>query len=131
MNMAVNEFEARHLAHASRGPIVLVIQMPTKRIGPDVRPAFDLSGCEKYGEAVVLAPNGKHILTPDIFRRDVEIALDHHAFNPALDFVITAGDYTVLFFVGMIMAGRYPYVRILRWVPSARDYQPLTLDLRR
>ena len=48
---------------------VIVVQQPTKRLssGAEV-PAFDFSGADQFGKVEILAPNGRDILTPDIFR---------------------------------------------------------------
>lgn len=107
---------------------VLVVQQPMKRVGDVEIPAFDFSAADSFGEVEILAPNGKHILTPDVFRASLYEKLKD--FKPERDYIIAAGDYTVLFFVGMIVGQRFGSVRVLRWVPSARSYQPLTLTVR-
>lgn len=109
---------------------VIVIQQPVRREADSVeRPAFDFSPAKEFGEVEVLAPNGKHILTPDVFRATLEEGL--RFFDPEVDFIIPVGDYTVILFVGMLLGERYKRIRVLRWVPSARAYQPITLDVRR
>lgn len=107
---------------------VIVIQQPMKRDGALERPAFDFGPAEQFGEIEILAGNGKQILTPDIFRAQLDEKLV--GFDPERDYIIAAGDYTVLFFVGMIIGQRFGSARILRWVPSAKAYQPLTLIVR-
>lgn len=107
---------------------VIVIQQPMKRDGEHERPAFDFGPADQFGEVEILAPNGKQILTPDIFRTQLNQRLD--GFDPERDYIIAAGDYTVLFFVGMIVGQRFGSARILRWVPSAKAYQPINLIVR-
>jgi hypothetical protein len=99
-----------------------------KRFGETERPAFDFGPADQFGEVEILAPNGKQILTPDIFRAQLNQRLD--GFDPERDYIIAAGDYTVLFFVGMIVGQRFGSARILRWVPSAKAYQPINLIVR-
>jgi hypothetical protein len=106
---------------------VFVIQQPVAvRNGVSV-PAFDFSAAEEFGKIEILAPNGKHILTPDVFREMLEEKLD--AFDPVHDYILPTGDYTVLFFVGLLLGARFDHIRVLRWVPDARKYQPLTLSI--
>jgi hypothetical protein len=107
---------------------VIVIQQPMKRVGSEERPAFDFGPAERYGQVEILATNGKHIFKPDIFRAELDERLVD--FNPDRDYIIAAGDYTVLFFVGMILGEKFPSVRILQWVPSSKAYQPITLTVR-
>lgn len=103
---------------------VLVIQQP---MGPG-GPAFDFGPAAKFGHVEILLPNGKDILTPDVFLTQIEDSL--HDFNPEDDYIITTGDYSVLLFVGMFIARKFGRVQILRWVSGAKAYQPLTLDIR-
>jgi hypothetical protein len=107
---------------------VIVVQQPMKRMGDHERPAFDFGPADKFGEVEILAQNGKQILTPEVFKVQLNAALD--GFDPERDYIIAAGDYTVLFFVGMIVGQRFGSARILRWVPSAKAYQPLTFNVR-
>lgn len=109
-------------------PRVIVVQQPMKREGEFERPAFDFGPAEKFGRVEILAPNGRHIMAPDIFRQQLEEKLD--GFDPERDFIIAAGDYTVLFFVGMIVGQRFGSARVLRWVPSAKSYQPLHFNVK-
>lgn len=112
-----------------RNPRVIVIQQPMKRVGDSERPAFDFSAAKTYGEIKVLAPNGKQILTPDLFREFLaEKLLD---FDPDSDYIIPAGDYSVIFMVGLIIGRLHGKARILRWVPASAAYQPLYLDITR
>ncbi|MDZ4344098.1 MAG: hypothetical protein U1E51_16890 [Candidatus Binatia bacterium] len=113
----------------SRSPRVIAVQMPMTRKAGVVKPAFDFGPAEQYGELEILASNGNHILTPDVFRHMLEKSLAD--FDPETDYIIPAGDYAVLFFVGMILGDRFKTIRILRWVPDAKAYQPLSLDIRR
>ena len=106
---------------------VIVVQQPMKRDGGAERPAFDFTTAREYGVVEILAPNGKHILTPDVFRSMLEDGLAE--FDPEKDFVIPVGDYSVLFYVGMLLGQRFSRIRILRWVPGHRAYQPLTLNV--
>lgn len=107
---------------------VVVVQQPMKRVGDAEVPAFDFGPAAKFGEVEILAANGKHILTPDVFRKQLEDKLQ--GFDPERDYIIAAGDYTVLLFVGMIVGQRFGSARVLRWVPSAKAYQPITLTVR-
>lgn len=107
---------------------VIVIQQPVKKDHKGVeRPSHDYSAASAFGKVEILAQNNKMILTPDVFRQQIEEKLED--FNPDYDFIITTGDDTVLFFVGMIVAGRHERVRVLRWVPAAKSYQPITLNI--
>lgn len=108
-------------------PRVIVVQQPMRREGSSQRPAFDFTTAKEYGAVEVLAPNGKDILTPNIFKDMIDEGL--HGFDPERDFIIPVGDYSVLFFVGMILGRRFKRVKILRWVPGHKAYQPLVLDL--
>jgi hypothetical protein len=112
---------------AATRPRVIVIQQPMKRDGHIERPAFDFGPAAVFGEVEILAPNGKGILTPAIFATQMTEKL--RDFNPEHDFIITAGDYSVLLLVGMIIGKKFGRARILRWVPSAKSYQPLTFDV--
>lgn len=107
---------------------VIVVQQPMKRDGDQEKPAFDFGPADKFGRVEVLAPNGRQILTPDIFRQQLEEKLV--GFDPDRDYIIAAGDYTVLFFVGMIVGEKFGSARILRWVPSAKSYQPIILNVK-
>lgn len=107
---------------------VIVVQQPMKREGEFERPAFDFGPADKFGKVEILAPNGRHILTPDIFRKQLEDKLQ--GFDPDRDYIIAAGDYTVLFFVGMIIGEKFGSCRILRWVPSAKAYQPILFNVK-
>lgn len=108
---------------------VIVVQQPTKRVsGGNEIPAFDFGPADQFGDVEVLAPNGRDILTPDIFREQLLKKLQ--GFDSERDYIITTGDYTVLFFVGMIVGQRFGSARILRWVSSAKAYQPLVLNVR-
>lgn len=107
---------------------VIVVQQPMKRVGDKEHPAFDFGPADRYGTVEILAPNGRSILTPDIFKEQLNQKLD--GFNPERDYIIAAGDYTVLFFVGMIVGQRFGNARILRWVSSAKAYQPINLSVR-
>lgn len=110
-------------------PRVIAIQMPQSRGSDGIeRPAFDFSPAAEYGEVEVLAPNGKHILTPDLLRKMLEEKL-RERFNPDEDYIIPVGDYSVIFLVGMLLGRHFTSVRILRWVPSMRAYQPVILNL--
>jgi hypothetical protein len=99
-----------------------------KKEGDTERPAFDFGPAHEFGKVEILAPNGAHILTPDIFRKQLEEKLV--GFDPERDYIIAAGDYTVLFFVGMIIGEIYGRARVLRWVGRAQAYQPLLLNVR-
>lgn len=109
------------------GARVIVVQQPMKREGDFERPAFDFGPAAQFGRVEILAPNGRDILTPDIFRARLEEKLE--GFDPERDYVIAAGDYTVLFFVGMIVGKRFGSARVLRWVPKAKQYQPLLFNV--
>ena len=106
---------------------VYAIQQPTTRRAGAVIPAFDFSTAEKFGEVKVLVPNGRGVLTPDLLIKHLHEQLGE--FDPLYDYIIPAGDYSVCFLVGM-MLGKTGFVRILRWIPDAQSYQPLTLDIR-
>ena len=106
-------------------PRVLVVQSPMNK--RDGGPAFDFSRAEIFGEVEVIAQNGKMILTPDVFREVLEDKLCD--FDADRDFIIPAGDYSVIFYVGMILGARFKRIRLLRWVNDARAYQPLVLNL--
>lgn len=110
-----------------KAPRVIVVQQPMKRDGDFERPAFDFGPAERYGKVEILAPNGRHILTPDIFSKQLEDKL--RDFDPERDFIIAAGDYTVLFLVGMIVGKKFGSCRVLRWVPQAKSYQPLQFNV--
>lgn len=107
---------------------VIVVQQPMKREGETERPAFDFGPADQFGKVEILAPNGRHILTPDIFKKQLEEKFV--GFNPDRDYIIAAGDYTVLFFVGMIVGQMFGSARILRWVAGAKAYQPLLLNVK-
>lgn len=110
---------------------VFVIQQPMKRDGEGgERPAFDFTAAEGFGKLIVLAPNGKQILTPDVFRDYLVGRLRADAFDPKTDYIIPAGDYSVILMVGMIIGEMFGRARILRWVPSASAYQPLHFNIR-
>lgn len=106
---------------------VFVVQQPVAHREGRVVPAFDFSAAAEFGRVEVLAPNGKHILTPDVFRDMLEEKLD--SFDPVTDYILPTGDYTVLFFVGMLLGARFDHIRVLRWVSDVKKYQPLTLSL--
>ena len=106
---------------------VFVIQQPVSHRDGKAVPAFDFSAAEEFGRVEVLAPNGKHILTPDVFRDMLEEKLD--TFNPVHDYILPTGDYTVLFFVGLLLGARFDHIRVLRWVSDVKRYQPLTLSI--
>lgn len=106
---------------------VFVIQQPMKRVGNDERPAFDFSAAKIYGDVQIIAPNGKQILTPDVFREFLRAQL--HDFDPGKDFIIPAGDYSVIFMVGMLIGDMHGHAMILRWVPSALSYQPIFINV--
>lgn len=106
-------------------PRVIAIQQPTSRGGS--KPAFDFGPAGEFGEVEVLLPNGRDILTPDIFRRMIKEGLD--GFDPERDYIIPTGDYSVLLFVGMILGQKYKSIQMLRWIPGARAYQPLLINL--
>ena len=106
---------------------VYVVQQPIAMRNGVAVPAFDFSAAEAFGRIEILAPNGKLILTPDVFREMLRAKLD--AFDPEQDYILPTGDYSVLFFVGMLLGARHDYIRILRWVADAKNYQPLLLDI--
>ena len=106
---------------------VFVIQNPVAHRNGVAVQAFDFTTAEEFGRVEILAPNGKHILTPDVFREMLAAKLDD--FNPEHDYILPCGDYTVLFFIGMMMAYRFDRVRVLRWVSDVKKYQPLTLSI--
>ena len=108
---------------------VLIIQEPMKRQGLIEVPAFDFTPAEKFGELEVLAPNGRMIFQPTLMRKHIEAQLDEMRFDPKRDYVLPVGDYSVLLLVGMILRSRTASLQVLRWVPSAREYQPLIFDL--
>lgn len=103
---------------------VIAIQQPVAQRGRKV----DFTAAAKFGRLEVLVSNGRHILTPDVFRDTLNESL--RTFNPERDYIIPIGDYAAIFLVGMLLGQRFKYVRILRWVPDVQEYQPLTLDLR-
>lgn len=106
---------------------VYAIQQPTTRRGGEIVPAFDFSSAEKYGEVKVLLHNSRGVLAPEILLEQLRERLAD--FDPVYDYIIPAGDYSVCFVVGMMLA-KAGYVRILRWVPEGRSYQPVTFDIR-
>ena len=108
---------------------VYAIQQPVSRnrISPGTVSAFDFSAAEKYGEVIVLVPNGRGILTPDLLIKHLEEQLVD--FDPVYDYVIPVGDYAICFLVGMMLS-KTGFIRILRWIPEAQSYQPLSLDIR-
>jgi hypothetical protein len=107
---------------------VFVIQQPMKKDDKgNEHPAFDFSAAEEYGAVEILAPNGKSIFTPDVLRNFIDDKLDELKFDARHDYVVPVGDYSVIFLVGMIMGCRGEEIKILRWVPSAKAYQPVSL----
>lgn len=104
-------------------PRVIAIQLPLK----NGRAAFDFGPAEEFGTVEILAPNGNDILTPDVFKKFLEKGLED--FDPRRDYIIASGDYTVIFFVGLILGSQMNYVRVLRWVPHMKAYQPLLLNV--
>jgi len=111
---------------------VYAIQNPTTRRGGEVVPAFDFSSASKYGEGpvVILLDNARGILTPDVLIKNLRDLLDSVDFDPVYDYIIPVGDYSICFLLGMVL-GQSGFARILRWIPEAQSYQPLTLDIRR
>lgn len=105
---------------------VIVIQAPTARATN--KPAFDFTAAQKYGRVDVLLPNGNHVLTPDLMIKDIRWAL--REFNPLRDYIIPAGDFSVIFAVGLILGREVTSIRVLKWIHEAREYQPVTLTIR-
>lgn len=106
-------------------PRVLVVQSPVNK--RDGGPAFDFTQAQTFGKIEVIAQNGKLILTPDVFREILEEKLCD--FDSERDFIIPAGDYSVIFYVGMLLGARFKRIRLLRWVNDAQAYQPIILNL--
>lgn len=105
---------------------VYVIQKPMKRDGSRVKPAFDFSAAEKYGEIEVLAPNGRNVIATPELRDSIFERLKR--FDPAEDYIIPVGDYALIFMIGLVLGERFGKVRILRWVPGAEAYRPMLLN---
>lgn len=109
---------------------VLIVQQPVRRAADGSEaPAFDFSPAKRFGTLEILAPNGKHILTPLAFIDFLAQRLD--GFEPDHDYILPAGDYSVLLVVGMAIGRRFKYAQVLRWISSAKTYEPLLFDFRR
>lgn len=106
---------------------VYAIQQPVTRREGEVVPAFDFSPAKKFGEIVVLLQNSRGVLAPEVLQQQLRERLDR--FDPLYDYIIPAGDYAICFIVGMTVA-KFGFVRILRWIPEAKAYQPITIDMR-
>lgn len=105
-------------------PIVVAIQQPTSRTGAPL----DLSAASAFGRVEILTANDRQIMAPALFQGTVRTRLRKLLFRPEVDFIIPVGDYTAVFFVGMVIGSIFPGgVQILRWIPEARAYQPLPL----
>jgi hypothetical protein len=107
---------------------VYAIQQPVTRRDGEVVPAFDFSPAQKYGEIVVLLQNSRGALAPEVLLEQLKERLGD--FDPTYDYIIPAGDYAICFVVGMTVA-KFGFVRILRWIPEAKAYQPITIDIRK
>jgi hypothetical protein len=104
--------------------MVFVIQNPTIKD----RPAFDFTPAEKFGPVEILLPNGKDVLTPDIFIEQVRRRLDEVEFDPYHDYLVAVGSPPVNLVLGALLAefGRFT---VLHWINSAKQYQPITYDI--
>jgi hypothetical protein len=107
-----------------RQSIVYAVQNPMIK----ERRAFDFSPAEKYGRVKVVCDNGKDILTPAIFEQ--KLIEELHDYDYSRDFIIAAGDYSVILTVGAMVGAMHGRYTLLRWIPAAADYQPITFDFR-
>jgi hypothetical protein len=114
----------------SRKSRVYVTQVPPpRRDGPTVRPTFDLSPAERFGELVYLSTkedveNGTESELMWKMRNGLE------NFDPDLDYILPIG-HTICMALGPVLAlerseGR---VKIMQWDRKLKAYEVFIMDL--